>query len=671
MFDWLRNKSVRTRLMVLVGIVVLGVTAVAGGSLFNLRETMVADQKDKIRDLVDSAHGVVAHYYQEFRDGKVSEAEAKRLARETLRPLRFDGDSGYFFIINTDYRQELMPPKKELEGVDRRDMKDAHGRFFVRDMIDMAKGAKAGFTEYHYAKPGNDSKPELKVAYVKLFEPWGWAVGTGIYMDEVGAAFWTSAKVAVGATLALLAVVIALSTLIGRSLVKQLGGEPEYAAQVARTIAGGDLSATVDLRPGDSDSMLHAIRNMQSVLARVIGNVKEVVGAAAAGDFSRRIDETGMSGFQLEIARDVNRLVATNDAGLRDVSRVLAALAKGDLTQKVEGQFQGTFDQLKRDANATVEELTGIMARLKESADTINVASREIASGNADLSQRTEQQASNLEQTASSMEELTGTVKQNAENARQANQLVIGASETANRGGEVVRQVVGTMQGISQSSKKVVDIITVIDGIAFQTNILALNAAVEAARAGEQGKGFAVVASEVRNLAQRSAAAAKEIKGLIEDSVSKVEGGTRLVDEAGKTMGEIVTAVKHVTDIMAEITAASAEQSAGIQEVSQAVSQMDESTQQNAALVEEAAAAAESLEEQAQALAESVARFRLNAGAGPQETQSERRGPGRAANVARIVPGKQDRIPPVAAAGSPPKARKAVANAADESWEEF
>jgi methyl-accepting chemotaxis protein len=571
-------------------------------------------------------------------------------AREALRPLRFDGGSGYYFIINTEYRQELMPPKKELEGARRDDQKDARGSYFVRDMIDMAVRDKAGFTEYYYAKPGNDPTPVLKIAYVKMFQPWGWAVGTGIYMDDVDAAFWKVAGFAVAVTLVLLAAVAALSYAIIRSLVRQLGGEPEYAAAVAKAIAQGDLATPIELRRNDSGSMLLAMRDMQTVLARVLEEVKAVVGAAARGDFSRRVDASGMSGFQLELAEDVNRLVSTNESGLKDVSRVLGALASGDLTQRIDARYEGTFEQLRRDANATVDELKGIVSRLKESADTINVASSEIASGNADLSQRTEQQATSLQETATSMEQLTGTVRQNAENARQANQLVVGASEAANRGGGVVREVVGTMQGISESSRKIVDIITVIDGIAFQTNILALNAAVEAARAGEQGKGFAVVASEVRNLAQRSAAAAKEIKSLIEDSVAKVENGSHLVGQAGRTMEEIVTSVRRVTDIMAEISAASSEQSSGIEEISKAVSQMDESTQQNAALVEQAAAAAESLEEQARTLAGAVAGFRT--GEPARDGDGERRGPGRAANVARIatnrVGGQVEAVQPAA-----------------------
>ncbi|MBC7415460.1 MAG: methyl-accepting chemotaxis protein, partial [Herminiimonas sp.] len=269
----------------------------------------------------------------------------------------------------------------------------------------------------------------------------------------------------------------------------------------------------------------------------------------------------------------------------------------------------GRLLQALKDMNANLQK---IVAEVRSGTDTIATASSEIASGNLDLSSRTEQQASSLEETASSMEELTSTVKQNADNARQANGLAMTASEVARKGGSVVAEVVQTMGSINASSRKIIDIIAVIDGIAFQTNILALNAAVEAARAGEQGRGFAVVASEVRNLAQRSAAAAKEIKSLIGDSVEKVEIGTKLVDQAGATMGEIVDSVRRVTDIMGEITAASQEQTAGIEQINQAITEMDNVTQQNAALVEEAAAAAESLQDQAANLSQVVSVFKLD-----------------------------------------------------------
>ena len=292
--------------------------------------------------------------------------------------------------------------------------------------------------------------------------------------------------------------------------------------------------------------------------------------------------------FAWFVTRSITRPVGEAKASL-DV------IASGDLSGTIVARSKDEIGQMTEAMARMQEQLVATVGRIRVASESIGTASGQIATGNADLSSRTEEQASSLEEMTSSMEELTSTVRQNAENARQANQLAAGASEVAVKGGQAVSRVVDTMNGISASSKKIADIISVIDGIAFQTNILALNAAVEAARAGEQGRGFAVVATEVRSLAQRSAAAAREIKGLISDSVGKVEAGSRLVDEAGRTMAEIVASVKRVTDIMAEITAASQEQSGGIEQVNQAITQMDQVTQQNAALVEEAAAAAESL----------------------------------------------------------------------------
>jgi methyl-accepting chemotaxis protein len=300
-------------------------------------------------------------------------------------------------------------------------------------------------------------------------------------------------------------------------------------------------------------------------------------------------------------------------AAVAQSQEVVTAAKENDLRHRIplEGKT-GEIAQLCEGVNGLLDTMSSIVGEVAETAQTLTTAAREIATGNTDLSQRTEEQAASLEETAASMEELTATVRQNAENAQQANKLASSASDVAVKGGSVVAEVVQTMDGITQASRKIADIIGVIDEIAFQTNILALNAAVEAARAGDQGRGFAVVAAEVRNLAQRSANAAKEIKGLISDSVSKVESGSRLVDTAGKTMEEIVQSVKRVTDIMAEISAASQEQRAGIEQVNNAVTQMDQVTQQNAALVEEAAAAAKSMEDQTGAMAEMVGQFMLS-----------------------------------------------------------
>ncbi|WP_374278967.1 methyl-accepting chemotaxis protein [Azonexus sp.] len=395
--------------------------------------------------------------------------------------------------------------------------------------------------------------------------------------------------------------------------------------------------------------------------------VAAIIGAAVAGDFSKRLDAAKMSGFFRLISEGINQLLEANTRALDDVGAMLARMSRGDLRERIDADYQGMLGKLKDDANITVDNLQQIVTSIKSATDAINTAAKEIASGNQDLSSRTEEQASSLEETASSMEQLTSTVKQNADNARQANELAGSAQQVAIRGGEVVGQVVDTMSAIHHSSAKIADIIGVIDGIAFQTNILALNAAVEAARAGEQGRGFAVVATEVRNLAQRSAAAAKEIKGLISDSVEKVEVGNRLVDQAGRTMEEVVAAIKRVAKIMGDISDASREQSSGIEQVSLAVSQMDEVTQQNAALVEQAAAAAESLEEQAQNLAQAVSVFAL-----AREVQPVRRAepvarPGPAARPApRALPHREPvRLKPSAVRPAAPAASD------DDEWAEF
>ncbi|SFK16467.1 methyl-accepting chemotaxis protein [Falsiroseomonas stagni] len=401
----------------------------------------------------------------------------------------------------------------------------------------------------------------------------------------------------------------------------------------------------------------------ERALAVTVGKAEEAVSAALANDFTRRVPAEGVEGPIARLADGLNRIVDGMAAQFRfgetlrlavsETQEVVAAAQANDLTRRVplDGKA-GEIRALCGGVNGLLETMTSVLTAMTESCGTITTASREIATGNADLAQRTEEQASSLEETSASLEELTSTVKQNAESAVQANKLAASASEIATRGGVVVTEVVRTMDGITQSSRKISDIIGVIDEIAFQTNILALNAAVEAARAGDQGRGFAVVAAEVRSLAQRSANAAKEIKALISDSVQKVDSGSKLVGAAGQTMEEIVTSVKRVTDIMAEISAASQEQSAGIEQVNVAVAQMDKITQQNSALVEEAAAAAKSMEQQADTLMQMVSAFSIAEG-----------------QAAKPAPKR-----PVPAEAPPPAARRPARVAArdgDADWRAF
>ncbi|MCF8168497.1 MAG: cache domain-containing protein [Rhodoferax sp.] len=514
----LSSLSVARRLGLLTLSAVVGILILVAVFLFSERTLIMEERQNGVRQTVEAAHSVLLHYQKLATDGKISEAEAKQRAMSEIKELRYSAVE-YFWINDMHPKMVMHPIKPELDGRDLSDFKDAQGKLLYNEFVAIVKASGAGFVPYMWPKPGSVSSVP-KISYVKGFSPWGWIIGSGVYVDTVDAAVMQRAIGFALGSVVLVALLLGVGYYISRGILGQLGGEPTYAAAVTQRIAEGDLAVSIDLKHPDQSSLLVAI------------------------------------------------------AAMRD-------------------QF------------------AAIVRQVRDGSEGVSTASAEIAQGNNDLSARTESQASALEQTAASMEQLSATVSQNADNARQANQLAQTASSTAVRGGEVVGHVVETMRGINDSSRKIADIIGVIDGIAFQTNILALNAAVEAARAGEQGRGFAVVASEVRSLAGRSASAAKEIKHLITDSVRQVEQGTTLVDQAGTTMAEVVSSIQRVTDIMGEISAASGEQSAGVSQIGEAVTEMDQVTQQNAALVEQMAAAASSLRSQAHALVEVVAVFKL------------------------------------------------------------
>ncbi|NGZ87310.1 methyl-accepting chemotaxis protein [Duganella aceris] len=499
----------------------LCMAGLSGYDAWQQRDLRVAERRADLSNIVDAALSIVQDYNDLAGKGQLTQEQARAQALQRLKNFRY-GKDGYLTVTDSRAVVVMHPFLQEMTGKSMADYKDGNGVHVFQQVADIGSRGGEGYVSYSYPRPGSSAE-EPKLMRVRHFGPWDWNVSTGVYVDDIEHAFHRSLLHALGLLAAVCAALATLVVVINRGLLKELGGEPAYAAAIANRIAAGDLGVAVLTRAGDKDSMLYAMQRMQTMLADTVGVIRS-------------------------------------------------------------------------------------------GSDTIASATGEIASGNLDLSARTEEQASSLEQTAASMEQLTATVRQTSDNAGQANDYAAAAAEVARKGGEVVGRVIDTMDAIDASAARIADIIGVIDGIAFQTNILALNAAVEAARAGDQGRGFAVVATEVRNLAHRSAAAAKQVKDLIGASSVQVRTGSALVRDAGATMDEIVASIASVRRKMQEIADASAEQSIGIEQVNQAVGQMDQVTQQNAALVEEAAAAAASLQEQAAQLTAAVAVFRLDAG---------------------------------------------------------
>jgi len=511
--------KVSHRLILLVGAALLGMAMLGAYSLRNLHQALLHDREAQIVNMLKMGEHLIAHYHGEELAGRLTREQAQADAKAALTQLNNDGKSYYWARLPNGLNL-VHPNPKNIGVIAEGETMD--GRPDSQAYIEALSHSEVGLVS---VKSRRDGKLMAKLNGIIAFQPWGWWLGTGFFNDDIERVFWQAAMQFLGFFLAALVVMLALGWRVIRAVLGALGGEPAYASEVTRRIAGRDLSQPVVLPAGGEASLLGSIARMQQDLA---GTVRQISGNAVA----------------------------------------------------------------------------------------IAAASSQIAHGNLDLSARTEAQASALEQTAASMEELTGAVSHNAGNAQQASSLAGEASHLAEQGGVVVARMVDTMGAIGQSSARIADITSVIDSIAFQTNILALNAAVEAARAGEQGRGFAVVASEVRNLAQRSSQAAKEIKELIGTSVTQVAQGGELAGQAGEAMQHVVEGIARVSTLVQEISAATHEQSAGIAQVNQAIVSMDDVTQQNAALVEEAAAAAQAMQEQAHQLSELVREFRLEGQAG-------------------------------------------------------
>jgi methyl-accepting chemotaxis protein len=553
---------------------ILSLVCLVGISINDAYETRAIrldERKADLQHVAEAALGVVKTFGDQAAAGSLPVEEARKRAMDAIRNVRY-GTEGYVTIFNSNPTMLMHPTQPQMNGKDLSDYAGPNGDHIYVDIVGVIKRDGKGFISYAFPRPhAHDASP--KISYAVSYQPWDWILNTGVYVDDLDAAFRASLYRSLGILVILAGALSGVVVLLNRGIFRSLGGEPSYAAEIANQIANNDLAVVVKTAQSDRSSLLFSMKRMQEQLTRTIGTIKA-------------------------------------------------------------------------------------------SAESIATATHQIAAGNQNLSQRTEEQAASLEETASSMEQLTSTVTQNADNASQANQLAANAAEVAEQGGAAVSRVVETMNGINESSDKITNIVGIIEGIAFQTNILALNAAVEAARAGEQGRGFAVVASEVRSLAQRSSAAAKEIKELIHDSVGRVQAGAAHVREAGAKMSEITHEIKRVADIMGEITAASQEQSKGIGQVSQAVTQMDEVTQQNAALVEEAAAGAGARETQAADLKASVSMFRL-------DISHDARASGAVTQTPAVVPART-RTPVTPAPKRPVQQRAQAMQTADAGeWSTF
>ena len=638
--------SLRTRLVLIcVAIVVLSMLALSLANYLTTRNSMLASSDQQMQQLLQSQSAVLAQWV----DGKKKVMASVVMSAETPDPMRAfqiaekAGDFAEVFIGYADKRSVFTHPGRPADF-------DPTARAWYMDTV------KAGVPML--TPPYVDAAShKLVVSFTAPVGPKGALVGVAgadVLLDTV-----IANVVAIKPTPHSFAFLVDQSGTIIAHANKDLSLQP--VAKLDATLSAAQVNRLENTRTSDAvrlndrDGKLYVTRVAGTDwLLAVVLDQQEAMQALQTMLTAATVTAALLTGLaalllSLLVFKMLKRLELVRDA-LDDI-----ASGEGDLTRRLDASGVDELAQIAGAFNRFIDKIAAVLVKIRTASESVKVSSMEIAAGNQDLSSRTEQQASSLEETAASMEELTSTVKQNADNARQANQMAQSASGVASKGGQVVAQVVETMASINDSSKKIVDIISVIDGIAFQTNILALNAAVEAARAGEQGRGFAVVATEVRSLAQRSSQAAKEIKLLIDDSVDKVDSGARLVDEAGATMQEIVDSVRRVTDIMGEITAASVEQSSGIEQVNQAIAQMDQVTQQNAALVEEAAAAAESLQDQASTLSQVVGVFKLD------EAQVAVAQPARPVVRAPIAP----RI------ASRPAARAVAKPERSEEWETF
>jgi methyl-accepting chemotaxis protein len=572
-------------------------------TLVNTREALMVQKRFEIKHSVEGAATIVRGFVESARKGEISEADAQKAAVKALEKARFD-ENNFFFIYTFD-TLGIMHPNKQLVGVRHDDMRDTNGRLLIRDLAAAAKAGGA-FVDYYWIKNG-DNNPSLKISYAYGIPEWQWFVGAGLHVQDVDAVFWGIAGNQAKALAPIAVLFIGLVFLISRNVSRLLF---ELTFGMSR-LAAGDLRTEIE---GQSRS------DEIGAMARAVQVFKDNAIALAQSqcDKSRLEDERAQerAAREAEKAREAEQL----QFAISSLAAGLEQLSIGNLVQHLETPFPCQSEKLRIDFNISIEKLQQAMHTIHANARRILTGSSEISAASDNLARRTQQQAASLEETAAALDQINSTVKETAVGATHARDVVLAAKSDAERSREVVRKAIEAMGGIENSSRQIGQIIGVIDEIAFQTGLLALNAGVEAARAGEEGRGFAVVASEVRGLAQRSAAAAKEIKFLISTSAAQVEQGVDLVAETGMALDRIVATVEEINSVVSEIASSAQEQATGLNDVNTAVNHIDQITQQNAAMVEETTAAAQSLSGEATQLVRLVGHFQVG-----QQSEAERR----------------------------------------------
>ncbi|MFN7010918.1 MAG: methyl-accepting chemotaxis protein [Allorhizobium sp.] len=602
----MKNLSISVRLYLLVALALCVLVATLTFSLFHSYRSLADERRAGLASIDQTALAVFAKYHKLEQDGGLTRDEAQAKALEVIGAMRY-GKDGYLWVNDVNAHMVMHPIKPELNGKDLSDLKDPTGKRIFAEFARVVKESGEGFVDYQWPKPGFEA-PVLKFSHVVGFAPWGWIVGTGVYADDLAAMFYANALWFGAIIAASVVIIVACAYAVVRSVVAPVGRLKAAMGRIAEEKVDTEI-----IDAGRRDE----IGGMAVALIVLRDSVRD------------RIELRGREAEQqqrLDAERHNNETVLRTASerqnyAIHEIGDALERLAQGDLTVNV-GEIGAEYDKLRRDFNAAVAALNGVMASISQTSNVVSGSAGDISEATNNLSRRTEQQAAALEETAAALDEITVAVRTASDRANEARDMVAETKRSANRSGEIVRNAVDAMGRIESSSARINQIISVIDEIAFQTNLLALNAGVEAARAGEAGRGFAVVAQEVRELAQRSANAAKEIKTLISDSATEVGHGVALVRSTGDALLEIEKLVNQVNDHVNSIATASREQATGLQEINTSVNHMDQMTQQNAAMVEETSAAGLTLAEESRQLRELLSRLRIDVGA---DTRSGRR----------------------------------------------